>query len=82
LTEIQAIELACEIRQVKSMVDHSVNVTLNIPEYCRDQAAVLLAWQGLMAKVVMEVINDKELEQPEGAVARFRKHPLYAKHKL
>jgi len=32
----------CEIRQVKTMADHSVNLTLNIPEYNNEAAAMLL----------------------------------------
>lgn len=37
-----AVEVDAEIRQVKSMADGSINVTLNLPEYCIPQAKWLL----------------------------------------
>lgn len=53
--DIKALELECEIRQIKSMVDQSVNLTLNIPEYCKDQAAELIKHVGEMCKVLIEL---------------------------
>jgi hypothetical protein len=37
-----AIEFEFQMRQVKSMADHSINITLNLPEYCTEQAAALM----------------------------------------
>jgi hypothetical protein len=42
LSEPQVIRFNFQVRQVKSMADHSVNVTLNLPEYCQEQAGQLL----------------------------------------
>jgi hypothetical protein len=52
---VRVVEVEAEVRQVKSMVDHSVNITLNIPEYCREQAGILLLWQGELVRVVVDV---------------------------
>ena len=45
--EVKVIEIRAEVRQVKTNVDHTINVTLNLPEDCREQAKKLLDWQGL-----------------------------------
>ena len=37
------------------MVDGSVNVVLNVPEQCREQAKVLLDWHQLEVRGVLEV---------------------------
>ena len=37
-----AIELRAEVRSIKTCVDGSVNVTLNLPEDCREQVKVML----------------------------------------
>ena len=42
--EIRAVEIDAELRQVKSMVDGSFNVLLNVPEYCLPQVQQLLEW--------------------------------------
>ena len=54
--EIKAVEIRAEVRQIKSMVDHTFNVTLNIPEDCTEQAKVLLGWVGCEVKAVIETI--------------------------
>ena len=50
--KVKAIEVSAEVRQVKTMTDHSLNVTLNIPETYKEQAKVLIDWQGLMIRLV------------------------------
>jgi hypothetical protein len=35
------------------MVDGTVNVTINLPEYCIDQAKTLLGWIGEQATIVI-----------------------------
>lgn len=49
-TEIRALEGEAELRQIKTMSDHTVNVTLNMPEYCLPQVQTMLAWLGDMVK--------------------------------
>lgn len=41
---IKAIEIRAEVRQLKTMVDGTVNLILNLPEDCKEQAKVLLDW--------------------------------------
>lgn len=50
--KVKAIEVRAEVRQVKTMADGTVNVTLNLPEDCREQAKVLLDWLGLEVRLV------------------------------
>ncbi len=49
----------CEIRQVKTMADHSVNLTLNIPEYNNEQAGQLLRQIGEFGKVALLIVDMK-----------------------
>lgn len=53
--EIKAVEIRAEVRQIKTMADHTANVTLNIPEDCIEQVKVLVGWVGLEVKAVIEV---------------------------
>ena len=52
-SEIRAVEIRAEVRQLKTMVDGSVNLTLNIPEDCKEQVKILLDWLGLEVKLVV-----------------------------
>ena len=52
--EIRAVEFEAELRQIKSMADHSYNVTINVPEYCLPQVQKMMEWLAGMVKVVME----------------------------
>ena len=52
--KIQAVEIRAELRQIKTMVDSTVNLTLNLPEDCLEQAKILLGWQGEEIRVVIE----------------------------
>lgn len=53
--QIRAVELDAEIRQVKSMSDHSYNVVLNVPEYCLPQVQKLMEWILSAARVIINV---------------------------
>ena len=48
-----AVELEAEVRQVKSMVDGSFNIVLNVPEYCLPQVQTMMGWLNGLVKVVM-----------------------------
>lgn len=50
--DIKAVEYVAEIRQVKTMTDHTVNVTFNLPEHCATQSAWFLQHQGDMIQGV------------------------------
>jgi hypothetical protein len=51
--KIKAVEVRAEIRQIRTMVDGSVNLILNLPETCIPQVKVLLDWLGLEVGVVI-----------------------------
>lgn len=51
--KVKAIEVRAEVRQVKTMADGTVNVTLNLPEDCREQVKVLLDWLALEVRAVI-----------------------------
>lgn len=51
--QIRAVEVRAEVRQIKTMVDGSINVILNLPEDCKEQAKKLIDWQGLEVKAVI-----------------------------
>ncbi len=48
-----AVELEAEVRQVKSMVDGSFNIVLNVPEYCLPQVQTMMGWLNGLVKIVM-----------------------------
>ena len=52
MTEQIAIEASAEVRQVKTMADYTVSVTLNFPEPFREQAKKFIDWQGKMIRIV------------------------------
>lgn len=49
------IAFDAELRQVKTMVDHTVNITINVPEYHLDKAAELMLHIGEQVQVAMVV---------------------------
>lgn len=51
---IRAVEVRAEVRQLKTMADGSVNLTLNLPEDCKEQTKVLLDWLGLEIKAILQ----------------------------
>jgi len=53
--DIKAVEVRAEVRQVKTMVDGTINITLNLPEDCRQQVKAILDWVGLEARVLITV---------------------------
>ena len=53
IEKIKAVEIRAELRQIKTMVDGSANIVLNIPEDCREQVKVMLDWLGFEVKAVI-----------------------------
>lgn len=47
-----AVEFEAELRQIKTMSDHSCNVVFNVPEYCVEQVQTMLMWLGDMVQIV------------------------------
>ena len=56
--EIHAVEIRAELRQVKTMADHTFNVTLNIPEDCREQVKKMLDWLGMELRGVITLMEE------------------------
>lgn len=54
--KIKAVEFEAELRQVRTMADGSVNILLNLPEYCMPQVKVMMDW--LKDEVKVFVVND------------------------
>ena len=54
--KVKAVEIRAEVRNMKTMADHSINLTLNIPEDCLPQAKVLLGWIGNEVKAVIATV--------------------------
>jgi len=55
--KLKAVEIRAEVRMIKPMADHSINVTLNLPETCLEQAKILLGWHGDEVKAVIENVT-------------------------
>ena len=53
MSDIKAVEIRAELRQIKTMADGTVNIVLNLPEDCLPQVKVLLDWIGLEVGVVI-----------------------------
>jgi len=51
--QIKAVEVRAEVRQIKTMADHTVNITLNIPEDCIEQIKVMMDWLGFEVRAVI-----------------------------
>ena len=65
MDEIKAVEFVAEVRQVKTMADHTVNLTLNLPEYCVKQAAWFMQHQGEMIKGVLILVDNRAIDDNE-----------------
>ena len=51
----KAIAFDAELRQVKTMADHTVNIVINIPEYHLDKAAELMLHTNEQVEIVIVV---------------------------
>ena len=58
-----AAEFVAEIRQVKTMVDKTVNVTLNLPETCREAAMWMMSHQSDMIRIVAVLEDTKQSDR-------------------
>ena len=57
---IKAVEAVAEVRQVKTMADYTLSVTINFPEDCREQAKKFIDWQGSIVRIVAILEDDKK----------------------
>jgi hypothetical protein len=54
MSDIKAVEIRAELRQIKTMADGTVNIVLNLPEDCRPQVKVMLDWLDYELRGVLE----------------------------
>ena len=54
MDRIKAVEIEAELRQIKTMVDGSANITLNVPENCIEQVKVMFGWMRDHLRLVIE----------------------------
>ena len=57
---MEAIHFDAELRSLKSCVDHTYTLTLNIPEYNLEQVQQLMGMLGEMVAVAMIQVNKSE----------------------
>lgn len=76
---IRGVEFVAEIRQVKTMADHTFNLTLNLPEYNDAQAAWFLQHHGAQVQgmAVLHVMRLKEevtlTDDQEAAESQYKR---------
>lgn len=64
--KVEAVEIRAEVRQIKTMADGSVNVTLNLPEYCMEQVKAMMDWLKLEVVAVIAQVSVGEKEKEQG----------------
>ena len=52
MSDTVAVEFEAEIKQVKTMMDHTVNITICLPEYAIEQATWFMRNQGALVDIV------------------------------
>lgn len=70
-SEVKAVEYRAELRQVKSMADHTYNVILNFPEDALTQVQQLMGWVGDEISGVM--VNETQEPQNREKTGNARK---------
>ncbi len=53
MNEIVSVEIHAELRQMKSMADHTYNVVLNVSEDCLEQVRIMMGWLGDEISIVL-----------------------------
>ena len=59
----ETLEYHAEVRSVKTMADGTVNVTLNLPEYCREQGKRFIDWHHMMIEGTAKLVKGQEENQ-------------------
>jgi hypothetical protein len=54
MAEVKVVEIEAELVQIKTMANGTVNVVINLPEYCIPQAKVMMDWLKDMVHCVIE----------------------------
>jgi hypothetical protein len=61
-----SIHFDAEIRSIKSCVDKSFNITLNVPEYQKDQVKLMMDLMNDMVAVAMVSVDDGDKSKEYG----------------
>ena len=61
----EAIRFDAEVRQIRSMADHTFNVILNVPEYNIDQVKRMMDLMNDMVAVAMVEVSGEKDESKE-----------------
>ena len=60
------IRFDAELRQIKTMVDKSFNITLNVPEYQKDQVKLMMDLLNDMVAVAMVKVSENKQKEYGG----------------
>ena len=55
MSDIKAVEIEGTIKRLRTMADGSIDLTINLPEYCGAQAGQMIAWINELVGGVLEV---------------------------
>ena len=69
---VQAVEVRAEVRQIKSMADHTYNLILNLPEDCLPQVQELMGWLGDEIGVILANVPQNRETTEDGRKRRRR----------
>jgi hypothetical protein len=58
MDEAKAVEFEATVKRVRTLEDGSVDVTLNLPSYCLDQAALIMHWQNELVHGLLEKVSN------------------------
>ena len=64
------IHFDAEVRQIKSLVDRSFNIILNVPEYQKDQVKLMMDLLNDMVAVAMVEVNGNQEEEKSKRVSK------------
>ena len=62
MTDIKAVEIEGTIKRLRTMADGSIDLTINLPEYCGAQAGLMIAWINELVGGVLEVKKLTEID--------------------
>lgn len=60
VTQVKAVEVRAELRQIRTMADGTVNVILNLPEFCMPQVKVMMDWLKMEVQGVITLADVSE----------------------
>ena len=61
MSDIKAVEIEGTIKRLRTMADGSIDLTINLPEYCGAQAGQMIAWINELVGGVLEIkANDEQ----------------------